>query len=202
MILDIHPENPEGRKINQLKEILENGGIAIVPTDSVYAIICDMAHQKAVDKICKLRQLDPVKANLTFLCENIARIANYTAPIQNEYFRLIKRNTPAPVTFILKSNQTVPKLFKNKKRTIGARIPDHKLLQTLITEMDRPLMSTSLKLADQDFHENDIDVIISTWAKRVDVIVRCGTVSNHESTVIDLTGSEMEYIREGTHTMK
>lgn len=197
MILNLHAKNPEGRKLKQVTHILDTGGVIIIPTDSVYALACDMLHQKAVDKICKLRKLDPVKANLTFLCDSISRISNYTAPINNEHFRLIKRNTPGPFTFILNSNQSVPKLFKNKKKTIGARIPDHLFIQQLVELLGRPLMSASLIQPDEEFHENDIDEIAKKWEKHVDMIVDCGTVPNHESGVVNLTSNIPELIREG-----
>lgn len=202
MKLSIHPKNPEFRKIKTLLEVLENDGVIIVPTDGVYALACDMANQKAVDKICRLRGLDPVKANLTFMCEDIARIASCTSPISNEHFRLIKRNTPGPFTFILKSNNQVPKLFKNKKRTIGARVPDHIFLQELIGHLGRPLMTATLKAPDDDFTTADIDDIVDQWGKRVDVVVESGEVPNQETTVVDLTGDEVEIIREGMKSLE
>ena len=197
MIVHLHPENPEKRKITELCRILKDGGVIIIPTDSVYALVCDMNNQKAVDQICKLRNLDPVKANLTFLCDNISRIANFTSPIPNEHFRLMKRNLPGPFTFILKSNQAVPKLFKNKKRTIGARIPNHVVVQALIAAMDNPLMSSSLKLPAEDFHKTDINEIHAKWGKRVDAVIESGTIVNEETTIVDLSQGDVEITREG-----
>lgn len=197
MKFNLHPENPELRKIRQISEILADGGVIISPTDSVYALVCDMENQKAVDKICMLRQLDPKKANLTFLCESISSIATFTAPIQNEIFRLIKRNTPGPFTFILKSNPRVPKRFKNKKRTIGARIPQHVFLEQLMTHYDKPLMSATLKLPDEEFHTADIDEIYSTWGNRVGAVIECGVVPNKETAIVDCTSTEFEILRTG-----
>jgi tRNA threonylcarbamoyl adenosine modification protein (Sua5/YciO/YrdC/YwlC family) len=202
MILQIHPQNPEGRKLNQVIEILKQGGVIIIPTDSVYALVCDMSNQKAVDKICRLRQLDPVKANLTFLCDNISRVSSYTAPIPNEHFRLLKRNAPGPFTFILNSNQSVPKLFKNKKKTIGARIPDHLFIQQLVAALDRPLMSATMIEVGEDFRENDIREIEAMWGNRVDIIVECGIVPNHETAIVDLTQDDVIIVREGMHQLK
>ncbi len=197
MILNIHPDNPEGRKIAQLVQILEEGGVMIVPSDSVYAFACDMNNQAAVDKICKLRGLNPVKANLTFMCRDIAQLAKFTSPIPNPVFRIIKRNTPGPFTFILKSNNVVPKLFKNKKRTLGARIPDHRLLQDVIERLGRPLMTATLKKLEEEFHTQDIDEIRDIWEKRVDTIVESGGVPNVETAVVDATGDEVEMVRVG-----
>jgi len=197
MRIQLHPENPDSRKIKQLVEVLENDGVIIIPTDSVYALACHMNSQKAVDRICKLRGLDPVKANLTFMCDSVATLAAYAAPISNQSFRLIKRNIPGPFTFILKSNNEVPKLFKNKKRTIGARIPDHVFIQDLVSALGSPLMTSSLKLDDDEFHESDVDEIDELWGKRVDAIVESGIVPNVETAIVDLSGGDIEVIREG-----
>ncbi len=198
MIISVHPDNPQGRKLDHLIKILEGGGILIFPTDSVYAIGCDMKNQKAVDQVCRLRVLNPVKANLTFLCESISQISSFTAPIPNEHFRMLKRNTPGPITFILNSNQTVPKLFKNKKRTIGARIPDHRFLNELISKLGRPLMSATLKMADEEFYQNDLDEIAAIWENKVDAIVASGNVSNIETAIVDLTSKEAVILRSGS----
>ncbi|MEZ5056128.1 MAG: Sua5/YciO/YrdC/YwlC family protein [Saprospiraceae bacterium] len=122
MILEIHPDNPEQRKINQAVEVLEKGGVIIYPTDSVYALACDIEQHKAVEKVCQLRKLDPEKAKLTFICKDIKMVAQFAHQIDNDYFQVIKANSPGPVTFIFKAGKDVPKAFKNKKKEIGVRI--------------------------------------------------------------------------------
>ena len=201
MRFNIHPVSPEGRKINQIKSILEHDGVMVFPTDSVYAIGCAMNSRQAVDRVCKLRKLDPVKANLTFHCNDISQIASVTAPISNAHFRILKRNTPGPFTYILRSNHKIPKLFKNKKRTIGARIPDSNFLRHLITAMEQPIMSLSLKFPDDAFHENDFDAICENWENRVDAVIESGVVPNDETAIIDFTQDDVIIHREGVRPL-
>ena len=127
MFLQIHPHDPEPRKIEQAAQVLKDGGIIIYPTGGVYGIGCDIYNQKAVEQVCRLRRLDPEKAMLAFICKDISQVASFAWQMDDNIFRLLKKNLPGPFTFILKSNNTVPKLFKNRKRTIGVRIPDSKI---------------------------------------------------------------------------
>lgn len=203
MILNIHPENPQGRKIDRVVEELKKGAVMIYPTDSVYAFGCDFANQEAVDKICKLKGLDPSKANLTFICKDISQISEYTAQFDTEVFRVLKRNLPGPYTFILKSNTTVPKLFKNKKRTVGVRIPDHQIPLQIVERLGRPILSTSLK-TDEDIIEyfTDPDRIKEKYENQVDFIIDGGIGNNEASTVVDATGDKIEIVREGLEPLK
>lgn len=203
MILNIHPDNPQGRKIDRVVEELKNGAVMIYPTDSVYAFGCDFANQEAVDKICKLKGMDPSKANLTFICKDISQISEYTAQFDTEVFRMLKRNLPGPYTFILKSNTTVPKLFKNKKRTVGVRIPDHEIPLQIVEKLGRPILSTSLK-TDEDIIEyyTDPDRIKEKYENQVDFIIDGGVGNNEASTVVDVTGDRIEIVREGLEPLK
>lgn len=203
MILNIHPDNPQGRKIDRVVEELKNGAVMIYPTDSVYAFGCDFANQEAVDKICKLKGMDPSKANLTFICKDISQISEYTAQFDTEVFRMLKRNLPGPYTFILKSNTTVPKLFKNKKRTVGVRIPDHEIPLQIVEKLGRPILSTSLK-TDEDIIEyyTDPDRIKEKYENQVDFIIDGGVGNNEASTVVDVTGDKIEIVREGLEPLK
>ncbi|MEN0003724.1 MAG: L-threonylcarbamoyladenylate synthase [Bacteroidota bacterium] len=198
MLLSINPEYPEGRKLKQVSEVLASGGIIIYPTDTVYALGCDIFNQKAVERICRLRGLKPEKAMLSFICKDISQISEYTKPIDNEVFRMMKRNLPGPFTFILKSNNTVPKLFKNKKRTVGVRIPDHLIVTQLLEEFGRPILSTSLKSDDEilEYFTDAVD-IYDDFKKQVDIVIDGGVGGNVPSTVIDCTGNEPLIIREG-----
>jgi len=145
MLLKIHPEHPEGRKIKQAVETLEKGGVIIYPTDTVYGLGCDIYNHKAVDRICKLRGLDPVKARLSFICKDISQVAEFSKQIDNTTFRLMKKHLPGPFTFVLNSNNSVPKLFKNRKRTIGVRVPDNNICHALVEGLDRPILTASLR---------------------------------------------------------
>ncbi|MCR9287919.1 MAG: L-threonylcarbamoyladenylate synthase [Bacteroidetes bacterium] len=198
MLLRINTENPEGRKISQVVDTLKKGGVIIYPTDTVYGLGCDIFNQKAVERICRLRKLDPKKAHLSFICNDISQISKYTQQIDNEIFKLMKRNLPGPFTFILKSNNAVPKLFKNNKRTVGVRIPDNLIVRSIIEEMGHPLLTTSLKSDDEilEYFTDPID-IHDDYKKLVDIVIDGGIGGNVPSTLIDCTDSGFEILREG-----
>lgn len=198
MFLKINPQNPELRKIRQAVQVLRSGGIIIYPTDTVYGIGCDIFNQKAVERICKLRHLDPGKALLSFICKDISEVAKYTPPLENQIFKLLKNNLPGPFTFILKSNSDVPKLFKNKKRTIGVRIPDNAITLAIIEELGNPILTASLKSDDEvlEYFTDPID-IYDDFKKLVDVVIDGGIGDNTPSAVVNCTGNEPEVIREG-----
>ena len=198
MFLEIHPDNPSERKIKQVVETLEKGGVIIYPTDTVYGLGCDIFNQKAVDKICKIRGLNPQKANLTFVCENISQMAEFTSQLDNETFKLLKRNLPGGFTFILKANNKVPKLFKNRKKTVGIRIPDNKIAQMITEYLGRPILSISLKSDDEILeYITEPSEIYDDFHKQVDMVIDGGVGDNQPSTVVDCTGKEPVLLREG-----
>lgn len=198
MLLKIHEENPSTRKIEQAANVLREGGVIIYPTDTVYGLGCDITQQGAVERVCKIRGLNPAKANLSFICQDISQISEYTAPIDNEIFKLMKYNLPGAFTFILNSNNKVPKLFKNKKRTVGVRIPDNKIILALVEVLGRPILTTSLKSDDEilEYFTDPID-IHDDFEKLVDVVIDGGIGGNVPSTIINCTVSPPELIRQG-----
>mgnify|MGYP000441468847 CR=1 FL=1 len=199
MLLKINPDNPEGRKIRQAVEILEEGGVIIYPTDTVYGLGCDIYNSKAVDRICRLRGLDPVKARLSFICKDISQVAEFTQQIDNTTFRLMKKHLPGPFTFVLNSSNQVPKLFKNRKRTVGIRVPENNITQALVEELGRPILTASLKNDDEIVeYFTDPQDIYEDFKKQVELVIDGGIGSNHPSTVVDCTGSEPIVLREGT----
>ena len=196
MFINIHPEYPKQRQIDRVVEILKNDGVIIFPTDSVYAIGCMLGSQRAVDRVCKIKGIDPAKANLTFMCDSISQISNYTQPIYNEVFRLVKTNVPGPVTFILRASNKVPKMFKNKKKTLGARIPDHTVLNKIVETLGVPIVSTSLKKDGDGFaFFSDLEEIREEFESRVDLIIEAGIIANDPSAIIDCTGEEPVLVR-------
>jgi len=203
MLLKINPDNPEGRKIRQAVETLDDGGVIIYPTDTVYGLGCDIYNSKAVDRICKLRGLDPVKARLSFICKDIGQVAEFSQQIDNTVFRLMKKHLPGPFTFVLKSNSQVPKMFKNRKRTIGVRVPDNNICQALVEGLGRPILTASLKNDDEILeYFTDPRDIYEDFKKLVDIVIDGGIGSNHPSTVVDCTGSEPIVLREGTGVLE
>lgn len=199
MLLRINPENPEGRKINQIVEVLNAGGIIIYPTDTVYGLGCDMENKKAVDRLCHLRRLDPSQAMLSLICKDISQVSEYTRPLNTPTFKLLNRNLPGPFTFILPANNKVPKIFKNRKRTIGIRIPNHAIPIAIVEAFGRPIVTTSLKSDDEimEYFTDPID-IYEDFKKLVEVVIDGGVCGNTPSTIVDCTMEVPEVIRQGT----
>lgn len=198
MLLKINPQNPEQRKIQQVVDTLNEGGIIVYPTDTVYGLGCDIFQPKAVERICRLRGLDPAKAMLSFICSDISEVSNFTLPISNAIFKVMRKNLPGPFTFVLNSNNQVPKLFKNKKRTIGIRIPDNPVSQAIVNTLQRPLLTLSLKSDDQIAeYYTDPEDFKDEFNKLVDIVIDSGPGRNVPSTVVDCTGEEPLLIREG-----
>ena len=198
MFLSIDTEYPEARKIQQLVSVLESDGIIIYPTDAIYGLGCDIFSTKAVERICWIRKLKPAKAHLTFICKDIKQVAKFAKPIDNQVFKLMKRNWPGPFTFILPANNTVPKLFKNKKKTIGVRIPANPIAQAILEALDHPILSLSLK-TEGDFFEYPTEPfeIYEKFKSVVDIVIDGGLGKVIPSTIIDCTKGHIELIREG-----
>ncbi|MEZ4959909.1 MAG: L-threonylcarbamoyladenylate synthase [Saprospiraceae bacterium] len=201
MYLPIHPENPEPKKVEQVAQILHDGGIIIYPTGGVYGVGCDILNQKAVERVCRLRRLDPERAMLSFICKDISQIAGYAWQMDNEVFKLLKNNLPGPFTFILKSNNTVPRLFKNRKRTIGVRIPDSKIALAIVEQLGRPILSASLLKESEDEADDeyftDASLIFEKFGNQVDLVIDGGPGGLVPTTLIDCSKTEFEVIREG-----
>ena len=198
MLLNINPDNPEGRKIKQAVEVLEKGGTVIYPTDTVYGLGCDIFNKKAVERIARIRGLDPGKALFSFICKDISQVAEYAAQIDNSIFKLLKHNLPGPFTFVLKANNRVPKILKNRKDTIGIRIPDNNIIRDLVEGLGRPILTTSLRSDDEitEYFTEPID-FYDDFKKLVDVVIDGGPGRNVASTVVDCTGDEPSIIRQG-----
>lgn len=201
MYLEIHPESPEPRKIKQAVEILKGGGIIVYPTDTVYGIGCDMLNHQAVERVCKIRHLDPERAMLSLICKDISQVAEYAWQLENQVFRVLKKNLPGPFTFILRSANSVPKLFKNRKRTIGIRIPNNNIAIALVEEMGHPILTTSLKIdsEDSDFEEYHADPqdFRAHFEKITDLVIDGGVGGQIPSTLVDCSEGEIELLRQG-----
>ena len=198
MLLEINKDNPDARKVLKINEILTKGGVIIYPTDTVYGLGCDMNNQKAIERICRLRNLNPKKVHLSIVCRNLSQISEFTLPIDNRIFRMLRKNLPGPFTFILKGNNRLPKIFKNRRKTIGIRIPNNNIALALLESLDRPILSISLKSEDEftEYLTDPFD-IETQFGSQVDAIIDGGT-SNHEpSTIVDCTNGEPEVLRQG-----
>ena len=198
MLISINKDNPELRKIRQVIELLEKGGIIIYPTDTVYGLGCDIFQPKSIEKICRIRGFDVAKAYLTIICQNIAQVSKYTKQIDNSIFKVIKKNTPGPFTFVLQSGNEIPKILKSKRKTIGIRIPDNNISQAIIEELGHPILSISLKSDDEILeYFTDPTEIHDDFEKLVDVVIDGGYGKNRPSAVIDCSKGDIEILREG-----
>lgn len=198
MFLTINPDNPDERKIQQVVKCLTDGGIIIYPTDTVYGIGCDILNHKAVERVCRMRHLNPEKVRLTFICKDISQMAAYAQQIDNEIFRFIKRLVPGPYTFILKAAKSVPKIFKNRKNTLGVRIPQNPIALAIVEHLGRPILSASLKIDDESTpYLTDPEDIKDTFENQVDIVIDGGIGGTEPSTVVDCTVIPPELVREG-----
>lgn len=197
MILNIHPENPNPKRIEQVVEILRNGGVIIYPTDTIYGIGCDMMNQKAVAKVAALKGLKPENANFSIVCYDLSHISNY-ARIETADYKMMKKALPGPFTFILNATGNMPKVFKNKKKTIGIRVPDNNIARTLVKEFGNPLIATSVHDDDEILeYTTDPELIHEKYGKQVDVVINGGFGKNEASTIVDLTEKDPEILRQG-----
>ena len=197
-LIEIRPHNIDQRSIQTIVSALKKGDLAIVPTDSIYAIVGDLNHRDVLEKICKQIRKKPSKANLSILCDGLSNLSKYTSTIPNPLYKLMKRLLPGPFTFILKANNNIPKIFRQNKKTIGIRVPDNTICQALISSLGNPLISSSIH------SENEIQEYLTEpyeiyehWQNKIDLIVDGGAGKNIGTTVIDATTGIIVVIREG-----
>ena len=194
---EIHPDNPQKRLVQQAVDIIRRGGVLVYPTDSGYAIGCQLGNKQGVDRICQIRNIDKGH-NFTLMCRDLSELSIY-ARVDNDSFRLLKNNTPGPYTFILKGTKEVPKRLLNPKRkTIGIRVPTNRIAMALLEELNEPLMSTSLILGDGELAESDPEEIRDKLEKLVDLIVDGGHLGEQPTTVVDLSEGAPVIRREGS----
>jgi tRNA threonylcarbamoyl adenosine modification protein (Sua5/YciO/YrdC/YwlC family) len=197
MLMSIHPNNPDERKIKQLVALLKKGGVIIYPTDTVYGMGCDIAHPEAIERICKIKQINPQKAQLSFLCSDLSHLSEYTKAIDTPLYRFLKLYLPGPFTFILEASKKVPKLLRTKKDTVGIRVPDNKICRAILTELGNPILSTSLPFNEEGEILTDAEEINELFENLVDMVVDGGAGGVIPSTIVDCTVSPPEIIREG-----
>jgi tRNA threonylcarbamoyl adenosine modification protein (Sua5/YciO/YrdC/YwlC family) len=203
MLLKIHPENPSHRQIIRTCEVLQKGGIIVYPTDSVYALGCDINQFRAVARIAKLKGISTSKADFSFIFSDLSQLSDYARLVDNTIFRLIKANVPGPFTFILHARSNIPKLFQSKKKTVGIRIPDNKIALEIVRNLGNPIMTTSIHDETKPSeYITDPELIYDSYKYRVDVVINGGYGKNTPSTVIDCTLPEPLIIRQGAGILK
>lgn len=198
--IKIYPENPNEKEIQKVVKVLKEGGLIIYPTDTVYGLGCDITNSKALERIAKIKGIKLEKANFSFVCNDLSNISDYVKSLDTSSFKILKRALPGPYTFILEGNNNLPKEFK-KKKTVGIRVPDNVIALELVKQLGNPIVSTSIYDEDEVIeYTTDPELIFEKWQNKVDLVIDGGYGANIASTIIDLTGSEPEVIREGKGT--
>jgi tRNA threonylcarbamoyl adenosine modification protein (Sua5/YciO/YrdC/YwlC family) len=196
MLLCIHPKNPPLRLIKQVVGILKKGGVIIYPTDTIYGLGCDISEPKAVERICRIKKVDPRKAQLSFVCNDLSHLSRYTKQLSTPVYRTLKQYLPGPYTFILEGSKEVPKIVKSKRDTVGIRIPDNKIARCIVEELGNPILSASLPGETVEEY-TDPEIIHDHFEKWVDAVIDGGIGGIRPSTVIDFTEDEPVVVREG-----
>jgi tRNA threonylcarbamoyl adenosine modification protein (Sua5/YciO/YrdC/YwlC family) len=195
VIVDIDPIEPQPWLVARAADLLRAGGVAVVPTDTVYGLTCSIAHPQAIRRIYELKDMDPKKP-LSILVDGMQTVGRFARGVTTPAYRMMKRVLPGPYTFIFSASPEVPKIMLRKRRTIGIRMPDHEVTRALLALLDQPLLSTSIRNPDDDFI-NDPDEIASRYRGQVDLVIDSGPLLPTPSTVVDLSGSEPVLVRAG-----
>lgn len=196
MLLHIHPQNPQQRLIKQVAECLKNDGVVIYPTDTIYGLGCNIYSHKAVERICNIKNVDPQKAQLSFICKDLSHLSDYTKSIDTPLYRMLKHYLPGPYTFILPASREVPKMLQSKKHTIGLRVPDNKICQAILHELGNPILSASLP-GEMVEEYTDPEIIFDRFGNKVDFVVDGGIGGMVPSTIVDCTTGEWVVTRQG-----
>ena len=196
MLLQVHPDNPQPRLIKQIVECLRDGGIIVYPTDTIYGLGCDIMQHKAIERVCRIKNIDPQKAQLSFICSSLSNLSDYTKSIDTPLYRMLKNYLPGPYTFILPASKQVPKILQNKKSTIGLRVPDNNICCAILEELGNPILSTSLP-GEMVEEYTDPEIIEENFGNRVDIVIDGGIGGMIPSTVVDCTSDEWVITRQG-----
>ena len=203
MLRKIYPENPNPKEIDRVVEILKDGGVIIYPTDTVYGLGCDITKSKAIERVAQIKGLRPDKTNFSFIVYDLSNLADYTKPIDNQIYKLMRRNLPGPFTFILEANNNVPKILKSKKKTVGIRIPDNPIILEIIRVLGNPILTTSVHSGDVILdYTTDPELIDEDMGHLVDLVIDGGFGNNIPSTIVDCTGPEIAILRQGLGTLE
>ena len=196
MLLKIQPENHQPRLINQVVECLKDVGVIIYPTDTIYGLGCDIKQPKAIEKICQIKNIDPQKAQLSFICSDLSHLSEYSKSIDTPLYRMLKNYLPGPYTFILPASKQVPKILQSKKSTIGLRVPDNIICQQILTTLGNPILSTSLP-GEMVEDYTDPEIIYDRFENLVDFVIDGGIGGMTPSTIVDCTTDEWTILRQG-----
>jgi tRNA threonylcarbamoyl adenosine modification protein (Sua5/YciO/YrdC/YwlC family) len=196
MLLHLHPEDPQPRNLRTIAATLSKGGVIIYPTDTIYGLGCDIYQPKAVERIARIKGVDPQKAQLSFICYDLSDLSKYTKSISTPVYRMLKSYLPGPYTFILPASKEVPKILKSKKDTIGLRVPDNNIARAIIKELGHPILSASLP-GEMVEEYTDPELMIDKFGKQVDLVIDGGIGGMVPSTIVDCTGEFPVVTRHG-----
>ena len=198
MLLQVHPENPNPRHIKMILDCLRHDGVVIFPTDTIYGIGCNISSTKAYERIAQIKGIRKEKAHFSFIFHDLSMLSEFTKPISNEVFKMMKRNLPGAFTFILEANNNIPRIFQSHKKTIGIRIPDQPIITNIVRELGNPIMTTSI-LDEDDISGflTDPEEIHEHYKDRVDIVIDGGYGDNQGSTIVDCTDNEILITRQG-----
>lgn len=196
-LVRIFEENPNEREIEKVVAVLRKGGLIIYPTDTVYGLGCDITNTKAMEKVAKIKGVKLAKANFSFICSDLSNLSDYVKQIDTPTYKILKKALPGPYTFVLPSNNNLPKAFKNKK-TVGIRVPDNNIIRELVEKLGNPIVSTSIYDEDDLIeYTTDPELIFEKWSNQVEIVIDGGYGGNIPSTVINLSEGEITILREG-----
>jgi tRNA threonylcarbamoyl adenosine modification protein (Sua5/YciO/YrdC/YwlC family) len=196
MLIRVHPQNPQMRIIRQVVDCLKGGGVVIYPTDTIYGLGCDISQHKAVERICRIKNVDPQKAQLSFVCHDLSQLSEYAKQLGTPVYRILKQYLPGPYTFILEASRQVPKILKSKRDTVGIRVPDNVIARCIVKELGHPILSASLPGENIEQY-TDPEVIQEVFGKQVDLVIDGGIGGAVPSTIIDFTQPEPQVVRQG-----
>ncbi len=198
LFLKLYEENPNEKTVNQVADILRSGGIIIYPTDTVYGMGCDINNPKAVEKVAQLKGVNLEKTNFSFICYDLSHLSDYAVQVDNDVFKVMRKNLPGPFTFVLNASKKVPKLFKSKKKTVGIRIPNNKIVREIVNALGNPILSSSIYDEDEMVeYATDPELIYEKYKNIVDCVIDGGYGGNIPSTIVDCSEGEINILREG-----
>lgn len=196
MLVKLYEKNPNQKEIDKIISLLKEGGVIVYPTDTVYAIGCDALNVRAIERICKIKGINPQKTKLSIICDDLSTVSEY-AKVSNALFKIMKKNLPGPFTFILNTTNNLPKIYKNRKE-VGIRIPDNNIIRTLVQQLGNPILTTSVRDRDDILeYSTDPELIEEEYQGLVDLVIDGGYGGLKPSTIVDCTKEEIEIIRQG-----
>ena len=198
MFIKLYEKNPDQKQIDKVVSLLRNGGVIIYPTDTVYGMGCDITKARAVERVARIKGVKPEKANFSFICSDLSQLSDFAKHVDNQSFKLMKSTLPGPFTFILNASSQVPKSIKQKRKTVGIRIPNNNIILEIVRQLGHPILTTSLKEEDEILeYPTDPELIYEEYRDFVDAVIDGGYGGIVASTIVDCSGEEPELIRQG-----